>query len=548
MLKAGPGRPSISRDSMSSAVDKLLAFGDTAAGRGFTREAILRCLDADQPPGEWEESAITGIVAFGHRRPDGRRLVDLFLEARGRELSLGECAAILALQQTKASLFEVESVRKGAGLRLKDLTSEGSTDVREFSASAQLSRGDVIFAWLVDMGDRAELAGPSFFVPPLHLRRVVKAFQAGLDAALRRHPDVPMGLLGGDAAPDALRALRKAVRTSPGPALENTDAEKLLLCQARYDVSDEAAVRERLAALPGMEPEGGAGIDWIDPVGNDRIGGPLLLGHLEIRDGKLSLETNSRERLDRGKRLLESALGPLAVHRLDSVEDPTRLLREAREPRSGHEPIPEAQQREVLGPYLVEYYRKWLDLPLPALSGKSPREAARTAAGRRKVEGLFTELERGIGRQPGLEAVDFLALRREIGLPTPPSQEPSSYDASRPPGAGWLERDEGERIASVRAFHERVAVHPPTPDPYLHATAHVVVENQIAGGAPAAVGACVARLIAEGATRHEALHAVAEVMTVELAEVVSERRVFDEERVARKLRAIDARKWKGSAV
>jgi hypothetical protein len=79
-----------------------------------------------------------------------------------------------------------------------------------------------------------------------------------------------------------------------------------------------------------------------------------------------------------------------------------------------------------------------------------------------------------------------------------------------PDAAEWLATDEGERIELVRDYHQRAKVK--LPNARLHATMHVVVENQVAMGDELPIRRTVDRLQAEGLDRHEAIHAVGSVL------------------------------------
>ena len=64
-----------------------------------------------------------------------------------------------------------------------------------------------------------------------------------------------------------------------------------------------------------------------------------------------------------------------------------------------------------------EYYRRWLDMALPALGGLTPRAAAkRKGAPRKALELLLAEFEHAEARQPPGQRVDVAALRRELGV------------------------------------------------------------------------------------------------------------------------------------
>jgi hypothetical protein len=82
------------------------------------------------------------------------------------------------------------------------------------------------------------------------------------------------------------------------------------------------------------------------------------------------------------------------------------------------------------------------------------------------------------------------------------------YDPDREPEAkAWLELDEDERLLRIEAYHRLAGI--PLPDGALHALFHMIVENQIALRDETPVQRTVARLVAEGLDRHDAMHAVA---------------------------------------
>ena len=82
------------------------------------------------------------------------------------------------------------------------------------------------------------------------------------------------------------------------------------------------------------------------------------------------------------------------------------------------------------------------------------------------------------------------------------------YNPEAPPDAeDWLALDEGERIQLVEWYHRDARVDLPKAARTLHASMHVVVENQLAlNDAP--VVRALARLMKEGLSRHDAVHAI----------------------------------------
>jgi len=73
----------------------------------------------------------------------------------------------------------------------------------------------------------------------------------------------------------------------------------------------------------------------------------------------------------------------------------------------------------VIQEYLAQHYARWPDDNLPALGGKSARQAVKDPAGRKAVIDLLRMMENGEERKQaaGAPSYDFNIIRRELGLP-----------------------------------------------------------------------------------------------------------------------------------
>jgi hypothetical protein len=76
-----------------------------------------------------------------------------------------------------------------------------------------------------------------------------------------------------------------------------------------------------------------------------------------------------------------------------------------------------AADRDVEHQLLNDHYRRWLDEPLPALEGRSPREASRGTQ-RDELELLLRGIENRVERagRGGAAWPDLSWLREELGL------------------------------------------------------------------------------------------------------------------------------------
>ena len=84
----------------------------------------------------------------------------------------------------------------------------------------------------------------------------------------------------------------------------------------------------------------------------------------------------------------------------------------------------------------------------------------------------------------------------------------------------WLALDEGERIFLVEKYHRDERISMPQRARRLHATIHTVVENQLALEDQTIVRDTLHRLMEDGLTRHEAVHAVGSVLAEHIYDLI----------------------------
>jgi len=121
------------------------------------------------------------------------------------------------------------------------------------------------------------------------------------------------------------------------------------------------------------------------------------------------------------------------------------------------------------------------------------------------------------------------------------------YDPAREPNAkDWELLDEQERIDIVARRHRQDRVK--LPNEILHASIHVVVENQLAMGIQD-VRDALQRLMAEGLNRHDALHAVGMVLSGHMFELLKGKSEAAQpiERYYEELRKLTAESWRKMA-
>lgn len=121
------------------------------------------------------------------------------------------------------------------------------------------------------------------------------------------------------------------------------------------------------------------------------------------------------------------------------------------------------------------------------------------------------------------------------------------YDPELPPQPDeWLQLTEEERIGLVALYHRDARIPLAKRVRLTHATLHAVVENQIAENVQA-VSATLGRLIGEGLSRHEAVHAIGFVLIGEINDSIREKRDPQtvQSRYEAALAGLTATSWRG---
>jgi len=363
--------------------------------------------------------------AVYHYRVEGATVVDWYLQEQGHRLSRAERAWLAAQGAAWLSVWEVTAVEAGVGLTLHDLLSGETRSVHEVSGSQAAVVRDTMLARVVDHDGRSVLCGvhprP---LPPIAAAEVVRRARG----RLRRKQAVPVGRLREEAIGGYLiRRWEEAVaeldaQSAIPPQLRNTDGDPLLLTTDHFEIAPEeaAAVAAQLAALEGVErpdpDEDPQAYLFLRP-GNlrHRSWENTIVGHARLTEAGLAIETNSQARADALRARVEAACGDRLRHRSRTHADPRPSM--AIPPERGPVPRPRPPGVEQLELAFKErHYADWLDEPIPALAGETPREAARTPDGRATLDLLLKEIENQEHRAAGTAAFDFSTLRRDLGL------------------------------------------------------------------------------------------------------------------------------------
>lgn len=315
-----------------------------------------------------------------------------FLAERGPLLPDDEALLARSWTLVERSVHEVLDVTPGVGLVLRDLRTGDRHDVRERSFSRQAHSGALVCARVVPDGESHVLIGGLFGVAP--------GTETGLLDLLEQR--------------DGYALLHYVSLLHRPPTLVTTDGDPLVDCRADLEVPAPEAARAELDRRYESDGDG-----WVWFAGSRTVG-----GWLRMTGSVLSVRTMSESRLDAVCAELLAALPAARV-----TDDERRPFEPGGVPADTAIPggtppgaaVPPEIPREALLEIVDRQERSWCEEPVPALGGRTPREAADDPTRREELARLIASFP-DIGPDGGMVAMRPERLRELLGLSAHRSQ------------------------------------------------------------------------------------------------------------------------------
>jgi hypothetical protein len=293
--------------------------------------------------------------------------------------------------------YEVTAVQPGASLTMRPLLGGGPVRLADRSLAAGVRRLDLLVARVLDDGD-----GPVLLAHPLRVDRRRRAL---------------LELFDGGYEPWEVAAF---FGPQPPPLLRNREGHLLLQCTATYDLPEAAvgAAWRRLAA----ELEEDDGPDRLLAIGQLDDGEEVIRGSVHRQQRQLTIAANSVERLGGlQQQVLAAAPGSRLVS--ESIVPMEELLAEEQDPQATADPDAEAQrlglspeeEATLLEQVMRDYEQRWLDQELPALDGRTPRQAAAEGgSGLAELRALLDDIQWQADNSGG--GMSAARIRHHLGL------------------------------------------------------------------------------------------------------------------------------------
>jgi len=375
---------------------------------------------------------------------NGLTIIEEFYQRKKEEHSLEEHALLQFEMASHFSIYEVLEVTPEEGIKLKDLFTGEALDILEVSGTRTVAKWDIIFARVINMGPINKFSGIITLIP----RREKEDILSAIKREWEKFKEETRKTEWADFAKLNAERIQHIIEDQPrkDPVFVTEERHLIVSAKAIFTVKNFDTLRYRLGREfdfvldeeeegkkgewtwlkrgPSKDWEAGEEKEYAVILKSEMIAGKgelrwVSLGTVTWTPGRLELWCLSKERLNRGKKRLREILGDDIRHLADTYEDIKKMTkRKPKEDSSFQEEEMQEKFQPIYFKMMEEWATQWLDEKIPALDGKTPREAVLTPDGREKVEDLLKDWENVEERKKrdGDPYIDIQVIRKMLRL------------------------------------------------------------------------------------------------------------------------------------
>lgn len=366
--------------------------------------------------------------------PADTTIAEMYIQKKAKKIDSLELKILQAINRPVFSFQEVTGVLPGSGFSCTNILTGQTHNVTDRSASEILETGDIFFCAISRVDDIEMLVGASPIKFPLSwktdvidLRTYIKKDHSKLTAEDEHDHDAQIR--------DLFLALYAAAFNPP--TLTNTDGDPLALHTLHYAIPSAREAFDALCHLSAPESkeslledaafaESGelatVTIPWIRlETSEEEVSPNTVLGNILIDEDTMTIDVNSEKRAQTIRDIVAAAMGDRAQFKTASLKS-LSVPPEDEADRAEDLPAPHetAMQDPVIGEHMermyFEQWKKWADDAIPALGGKTPREAVKSPDGREKVEAILRGAELKLTPDSDFRKKGIEHAKKELGL------------------------------------------------------------------------------------------------------------------------------------
>jgi hypothetical protein len=344
------------------------------------------------------------VTAADYPLKRGETILDCYTAGNGKNLHPMALDFLEGWKHSALSLYEVQKVQFRKSLTITDLFSRKTITVSASRLSETSGKGDTFFARAVPIGEEFLFTGAILPIDPYAIEDIQCYFRELREDAPNSKTLPWKRFLSKHWHLIPQYWLESMLVETRGPEMLNTDGDTIENLRITFHLKPGSGfiVEKKLASIPGMIKSSRTGFDLVvDASKNDLT--PLdsvSIASIRLSEDTVTIEVNSVNRGYLVESLLRKKLGRhiQTVAREFISGDPDDMDDENHE-----DEIPIELKELLIKEALDKHYTRWLDMPIPALHGKSPRQAAKDP----KLRKLLIFLLRKMDSNPPVNGVVY---------------------------------------------------------------------------------------------------------------------------------------------
>lgn len=409
-----------SLNRMSELLDEELIFD-----RFFTPWALFN----------WIPEEDFGVDQFDYSTTISQNYINTYQKNLSREV----VSFIEAMNHTYYSFYIIQEVVLEKCLIVKDILLGSEHTIKEKMATHNAKRGNIVFGRILTMDNQSIFVGMAPYIIPTSYYNNIFNFKKWL---IEDNDNQPLGAntLRNYSLYELIECFFEVIEeyhNQPAPQFNNTDGDPMIFSKSYFKISSSPIeVFNKLLPLTlsedpdeflcDAELNSSGDVNKIDfpwlKKGNKlhKSWDNTVMGHMVVEGNRLTLETNSENRTEKGKQLLKKYLGNDIVFQQTLLQTPEQKLQST--PQSNNileeedELMESPEVQEQLKQMVSAHWKNWFDEKIPALNNKTPRQSAKTRDGRELLEALFIQYENFDANKSNKYNPDINDLKKELGL------------------------------------------------------------------------------------------------------------------------------------
>lgn len=365
---------------------------------------------------------------------------EALIALEGTRLTKLEKEYVQACCDRAYSFYEIKDFNRGTDIDVKDLLTGEMFTVDERKGSENAVRGNIFFGKVILVQARYLFDGLAPIQIPARYGINIVDFREGLKKDFGREITNEDLFDFEEILLEMFWNFWDALMDPSPPVLTNTEGHLFIPHKLVYEIDSISEMFEKLHGLcfstskeELLESASYSKLGEIIEIDFPWLGkgnkkhkswDNTVLGHIFLTESKMVVDVNSKERATRFKALLSKEIKKgwsLKSTLVEPIE--SKLAERVRSgmgpPESSNEELMELPEMKArMEAMLKDHWKNWVDEPLPTLSGKSPKSAAKTRVGREKLEILLADFESKAAKNPmpGQTVETFIEIRKILGL------------------------------------------------------------------------------------------------------------------------------------